>query len=83
MDEPSTGVDPMARRSMLEFIQAIMTGRCVMLTTHSMEECEAPCHTSCILTNGQINCIGTPQQLEIKLGNDPQLICVNCKFKNH
>eukprot|EP00483_Globobulimina_turgida_P011699 UN11721 len=50
LDEPSTGMDPMARRSMWEFIRATMSGRCVILTTHSMEECEALCHRLCIMT---------------------------------
>ena len=35
LDEPSTGMDPMARRHMWEFIRETMHGRCVVLTTHS------------------------------------------------
>ena len=38
LDEPSTGMDPAARRSMWNLISETMAGRSVMLTTHSMEE---------------------------------------------
>merc|ERR1719195_636516 len=73
LDEPSTGMDPMARRSMWEFIRETMNGRCVILTTHSMEECEALCHRLCIMTAGQLRCLGTPQQLKTKFGKGYQL----------
>ena len=46
LDEPSTGMDPVARRFMWEIISDIVTKRekcSVILTTHSMEECEALC----------------------------------------
>ena len=50
-----------------------MSGRCVMLTTHSMEECEALCNRLCIMTSGQLKCIGTPQHLKSKFGRGFQL----------
>jgi ABC-type Na+ transport system ATPase subunit NatA len=43
LDEPSTGMDPKARRDMWSLISSTMAGRSVILTTHSMEECEALC----------------------------------------
>eukprot|EP00466_Bigelowiella_natans_P005591 jgi/Bigna1/77161/fgenesh1_pg.46_\ len=43
LDEPSTGMDPASRRSMWNLIQKTMAKRAVILTTHSMEECEALC----------------------------------------
>merc|ERR1711902_458549 len=73
LDEPSTGMDPMARRSMWQFIRETMNGRCVILTTHSMEECEALCHRLCIMTAGQLRCLGTPQHLKSKFGKGYQL----------
>merc|ERR1711902_338269 len=73
LDEPSTGMDPMARRSMWQFIRETMNGRCVILTTHSMEECEALCHRLCIMTAGQLRCLGTPQHLKSKYGKGYQL----------
>lgn len=50
-----------------------MGGRCVLLTTHSMEECEALCHRICIMNRGQIQCLGTPQHLKSKFGHGFQL----------
>jgi len=73
LDEPSTGMDPMARRSMWDFIRSTMNGRCVILTTHSMEECEALCHKLCIMTAGQLRCLGTPQHLKSKFGHGYQM----------
>jgi len=63
----------MARRSMWDFIRSTMAGRCVVLTTHSMEECEALCHRLCIMTAGQLRCLGTPQHLKSKYGKGYQL----------
>merc|ERR1719295_2172033 len=73
LDEPSTGMDPMARRHMWEFIRETMQGRCVLLTTHSMEECEALCHRLGIMVKGQLRCLGTPQHLKSKFGRGYQL----------
>ena len=73
LDEPSTGMDPMSRRLMWEFIRNTMSGRCVVLTTHSMEECEALCHRLGIMVKGQLRCLGTPQHLKSKFGKGYQL----------
>jgi len=40
LDKPSAGVDPVARRWMLKFMEDNPTGRTVLLTTHTMEEVE-------------------------------------------
>eukprot|EP01083_Nonionella_stella_P193083 713449_1 len=73
LDEPSTGMDPLARRQMWQFIRCTMNGRCVLLTTHSMEECEALCHRLGIMVAGQLKCLGTPQHLKSKFGRGYQL----------
>eukprot|EP01083_Nonionella_stella_P193084 713453_1 len=73
LDEPSTGVDPVSRRFMWEFISTTMAGRCVILTTHSMEECEALCNRVGIMVNGQLQCIGTAQHLKSRFGRGYQL----------
>lgn len=41
-------------------------GRGVVLTSHSMEECEALCSRLTIMVNGRFQCLGTPQHLKIK-----------------
>jgi len=71
MDEPSSGVDPMARRFMWSVIKNLSTGsqKCaVILTTHSMEECEALCTRAVIMVNGVFRCLGPTQHLKAIYG---------------
>merc|ERR1719428_1710448 len=71
LDEPSAGMDPMARRFMWAVIQDISSTRAkstVVLTTHSMEECEALCTRTCIMVNGVFRCLGTQQHIKNKYG---------------
>jgi len=64
LDEPSTGMDPEARRFMWDVISSTMENRCVVLTSHSMEECEALCHKVGIMVKGQFRCFGSIQHLK-------------------
>src|SRR5690606_9141927 len=64
LDEPSTGMDPVSKRHMWNFIYKTMSKRSVILTTHSMEECQALCNRLGIMIDGQLRCIGTPQHLK-------------------
>jgi len=73
LDEPSTGVDPVARRWMWNFISRTMSGRSVILTTHSMDECEALCQRIGIMVSGRLKCLGTAQHLKSKFGRGFQL----------
>jgi len=67
LDEPSTGVDPVARRNLWNIIQNIQkNGQSVVLTSHSMDECEALCDRMGIMVNGQFKCFGTVQHLKKK-----------------
>ena len=72
LDEPSTGMDPAARRFMWNVISRISTERqksCVILTTHSMEEAEALCTKMSIMVDGRLKCYGSIQQIKNKFGN--------------
>jgi ABC-type multidrug transport system ATPase subunit len=73
LDEPSTGVDPVSRRFLWDFLSETMADRAAILTTHSLEECEALCSRIGILTLGQLRCIGTAQHLKDKYGRGFQL----------
>lgn len=76
LDEPSTGVDPVARRHMWEVISRIVTGnrQCAMvLTTHSMEECEALCQRIGIMVGGRLQCLGSAQHLKTRFGKGYQM----------
>eukprot|EP00483_Globobulimina_turgida_P010351 UN10371 len=73
LDEPSTGMDPLSRRNMWKFISSTMVGRGIILTTHSMEECEALANKIGIMVNAQLKCLGTPQTLKTKFGKGFQI----------
>lgn len=71
LDEPSTGMDPMARRFMWQVIADISTRSkesTVILTTHSMEECEALCTNVGIMVGGRFRCLGNVQRLKSRFG---------------
>jgi ABC-2 type transport system ATP-binding protein len=64
LDEPTTGLDPQARRRMWEVIENLRgRGRTVFLTTHYMEEAERLCDRVAIMEHGKIIALGTPQDL--------------------
>lgn len=66
LDEPSTGMDPVARRALWNIIQEEQNkeGHTVVLTTHSMEEAEAVCTNVGIITKGALTCYGSVQHLK-------------------
>jgi len=70
LDEPSTGMDPYARRALWRSIgEALQNDRCVLLTTHSMEEADAVCGRIGIVTGGVLQCIGSGQHLKSRFGS--------------
>eukprot|EP00164_Ancoracysta_twista_P005178 GFYU01007075.1.p1 GENE.GFYU01007075.1~~GFYU01007075.1.p1 ORF type:complete len:370 (-),score=136.61 GFYU01007075.1:270-1232(-) len=73
LDEPSTGMDPAAKRSMWDLISSTMAGRAVILTTHSMEEADALCGNIGIMVNGRLVCLGSGQHLKSTYGSGYQL----------
>ena len=73
LDEPSTGMDPSARRFMWRLIRRTMAARSVILTTHSMDECVALCGRIGILVNGTLQCLGNVQHLKHRYGQGYQL----------
>lgn len=67
LDEPTAGMDPGARRLVWNCInRALHKGQSVILTSHSMEECDMLCTRLCIMVNGQFKCLGSPQHLKNK-----------------
>uniref|UniRef100_A0A8C6VCT3 P-type phospholipid transporter n=1 Tax=Naja naja TaxID=35670 RepID=A0A8C6VCT3_NAJNA len=70
LDEPTTGMDPQSRRFLWNSIfSVIRDGRAVVLTSHSMEECEALCTRIAIMAKGTFKCLGTIQDLKYKYGD--------------
>uniref|UniRef100_A0A8D0NBY8 P-type phospholipid transporter n=1 Tax=Sus scrofa TaxID=9823 RepID=A0A8D0NBY8_PIG len=70
LDEPTTGMDPKARRFLWNCALSIVKeGRSVLLTSHSMEECEALCTRMAIMVNGRFRCLGSVQHLKNRFGD--------------
>ena len=64
LDEPTTGLDPQARRHMWELVQRFKSeGRTVLLTTHYMEEAEELCDRVAIMDHGKIVAMDRPAAL--------------------
>lgn len=71
LDEPTTGLDPRARRTLWDSIRALRasSGMTLFLTTHYVEEAE-PCDRVAILDAGRIVALGTPAELKRAAGVD-------------
>jgi len=68
LDEPTTGLDPQARRNLWELIERVRDqGITVILTTHYMEEAELLCDRVAIMDKGQIIAMDSPKNLIQKL----------------
>jgi ABC-2 type transport system ATP-binding protein len=64
LDEPTTGLDPQARRNLWELIKTIRAkGTTVIITTHYMDEAEVLCDRVAIIDTGKIIAIASPDQL--------------------
>jgi ABC-2 type transport system ATP-binding protein len=64
LDEPTTGLDPQARRQLWDLIEEFrQSGRTILLTTHYMEEAERLCDRVTIVDHGKEIALGTPRQL--------------------
>ncbi|XP_034038157.1 phospholipid-transporting ATPase ABCA1b [Thalassophryne amazonica] len=75
LDEPTTGMDPKARRALWNCIHGVIKeGRSVVLTSHSMEECEALCTRMAIMVNGRFRCLGSVQHLKNRFGDGYTII---------
>lgn len=75
LDEPTTGLDPRARRDMWNVIEGLREqGKTVFLTTHYMDEAEILADTVAIISFGKIIAIGTPSELISKHGGKTTLL---------
>lgn len=82
LDEPTSGMDPQARRALWDVIQEEKRGRTVLLSTHFMDEADILGDRIAIMGMGVVQCCGSPFFLKKKLGAGYHLICVkdeNCE----
>ncbi len=69
LDEPTTGLDPQARRQLWDLIEEFkLAGRTILLTTHYMDEAERLCDRVAIMDHGKVIALGTPRELIASLG---------------
>jgi ABC-2 type transport system ATP-binding protein len=69
LDEPTTGLDPQARRQLWELIEHFKTeGRTIILTTHYMDEAERLCERVAVMDHGKVIALGTPRELIASIG---------------
>jgi sodium transport system ATP-binding protein len=69
LDEPTNGLDVMATRSLRQFLQRQkQAGRCVLFSTHIMQEVSALCDRVFIIARGRVVAAGTPDELRAQAG---------------
>nr|VZI00636.1 unnamed protein product [Spirometra erinaceieuropaei] len=69
LDEPTSGMDPGAKRYLWDVLKSLLRDNCsIVLTSHSMEECEALCNRVGIMVAGQFQCFGTVPRLKERFG---------------
>jgi ABC-2 type transport system ATP-binding protein len=75
LDEPTIGLDPVAKRSVWEHIRELRAqfGTTILMTTHDMEEADGLCDRVAIMHQGHIAAIGTPAELKAQAGSEATL----------
>lgn len=68
LDEPTTGMDPINRRHVWNFIEQFKLDRVIILTTHSMEEAEVLGDRLGIMAHGRLRAIGSPAAIKYRFG---------------
>ena len=69
LDEPTNGLDVMTTRAMRGFLQQLKAeGRCVIFSSHIMQEVAALCDRIVIIAKGQVVAAGTPDELRARFG---------------
>jgi ABC-2 type transport system ATP-binding protein len=82
LDEPTIGLDPVARDSVWDHVHRLRTetGMSVLLTTHYMQEADELCERIALMHHGKVRVRGTPTELKAALGPDATLDDV---FRTH
>lgn len=70
LDEPTLGLDVLARRELWKIIRSLKGKVTIILTTHYLEEAEALCDKVAIMAKGEVLAAGTPEELKISAGTE-------------
>ena len=81
LDEPTTGLDPKNKREIWDILSHCKENRCMILTTHLMDEAETLCDRIGIIIKGKIRCLGSQYKLKVEYGKGFKL-CINLKPYN-
>jgi len=66
LDEPTDGLDPNQKHEVRKLIQKMAKNKCIIISTHILEEVEAVCSRTIIIAKGRILVDSTPEQLKEK-----------------
>ena len=71
LDEPTNGLDVMTTRGLRDFLKQLRSeGRCVIFSSHIMQEVAALCDRIVVIANGEVRAAGTPAELRAQTGED-------------
>jgi ABC-2 type transport system ATP-binding protein len=75
LDEPTIGLDPIARAGVWERLQELRaaSGTTILLTTHYLDEADHLCETVAMMHRGRLQAVGSPEELKAELGPDASL----------
>lgn len=83
LDEPTTGMDPFARRATWDMLRKAKKNRVILLTTHFMDEAEVLSDRIAVMKTGKLQCVGSPLFLKRRFGLGYTLTVILSEFLDY